>query len=72
MALLRRLYGRLRLHGQPDQEHGGQRVQRKFLGYSFWVAPGGRINRRVAEKARATFKQRVRELTGRSGGLSMQ
>jgi RNA-directed DNA polymerase len=24
--------------------------QRKFLGYSFWVAAGGKIKRRVADK----------------------
>jgi hypothetical protein len=45
--------------------------QRKFLGYSFWVASGGRIHRRVADKAKRTFKQRVRELTRRSGGVSL-
>jgi hypothetical protein len=45
--------------------------RRKFLGYSFWVAAGGKIKRRVADKAMATFKQRVRELTRRSGGYSL-
>ncbi|NYT78064.1 hypothetical protein H0A71_13765 [Alcaligenaceae bacterium] len=45
---------------------------RKFLGYSFWIAPKGVIQRRVATKALATFKQRVRQLTRRSGGRSMQ
>jgi RNA-directed DNA polymerase len=46
--------------------------QRKFLGYSFWVAPGGTIKRRVANKPIAVFKQRVRRLTGRSGGRSLE
>ncbi|MGB8840356.1 MAG: group II intron maturase-specific domain-containing protein, partial [Aliidongia sp.] len=45
---------------------------RKFLGYSFWVTPGGVIKRRVASKPMATFKQRIRQLTGRSGGRSVQ
>ena len=45
--------------------------QRKFLGYSFWVAPGRTIKRRVADKPMAAFKQRVRELTRRSGGRSL-
>lgn len=36
------------------------------------MAPKGVIKRRVASKALATFKQRVRELTRRSGGRSMR
>ncbi|WP_343676379.1 hypothetical protein [Paraburkholderia heleia] len=46
--------------------------QRKFLGYSFWVAPGRVIRRRVADKPLATFKQGIRELTARSCGRSIQ
>jgi hypothetical protein len=46
--------------------------QRKFVGYSFWVAPGGTIKRRVADKPMAAFKQRVRKLTPRSGGRSLE
>ena len=46
-------------------------IGRKFLGYTLWVAPGGEVKREVAAKALATFKQRVRQLTGRSGGRSM-
>ena len=42
-----------------------------YMGYSFWVAPGIKIKRRVATKSIATFKQRVRELTRRSGGYSL-
>jgi RNA-directed DNA polymerase len=44
---------------------------RKFLGCSFWVAKGGAIRCRVADKPLATFTQRVRQLTRHSGGLSM-
>ena len=47
-------------------------TDRKFLGYSFWVAPKGVIKRKVASKALATFRRHVRELTRRSGGRSMQ
>jgi hypothetical protein len=43
---------------------------RKFLGYSFWFAKG-EVKRKVAAKALATFKQRVRQLTLRSGGRGM-
>ena len=45
---------------------------RKFLGYSFWVAPGGVIKRKAADKPLMTFKRRIRQLTRRSGGRSMQ
>jgi hypothetical protein len=44
---------------------------RKFLGYSFWVAPGKRVKLRVAAKALMAMKQRVRQITSRSGGRSM-
>lgn len=71
MALLLKLYGRLRLTVNPTKSTVASVFQRKFLGYSFWVAPGGIIKRRVANKAVTKFKQRVRELTRRSGGFSL-
>jgi RNA-directed DNA polymerase len=71
MALLLRLYDRLRLTVNQTKSTVASVFQRKFLGYSFWVAPGGKIQRRVADKAKRTFKQRVRELTRRSGGYSL-
>ena len=73
MNLLRRLYARLRLKvNETKSAVASVFADRKFLGYSFWVAPQGMVKRRVATKALATFKQRVRELTRRSGGRSMQ
>jgi len=71
MRLLRRLYGRLRLKVNEAKSAIASVFRRKFLGYSFWVAPGGKIKRRVASKAMAMFKQRVRELTRRSCGRSL-
>lgn len=71
MGLLRRLYARLRLTVNETKSTVASVFRRKFLGYSFWVAPGGKIKRRVADKAMATFKQRVRELTRRSCGYSL-
>jgi hypothetical protein len=72
MALLRELYGRLRLTVNETKSAVASAFQRKFLGYSFWVAPGGVIKRRVADKPMAVFKQRVRRLTCRSGGRSLE
>lgn len=73
MNLLRRLYARLRLKvNETKSAVASVFTDRKFLGYSFWVAPKGVVKRRVSTKAVATFKQRVRALTRRSGGRSMQ
>lgn len=72
MTLLLKLYGRLRLTVNAAKSAVASGFQRKFLGYSFWVAPGGKIKRRVADKAMAAFKQRIRELTRRSGGRSLE
>jgi RNA-directed DNA polymerase len=72
MALLLKLYGRLRLKVNQAKSAVASVFQRKFLGYSFWVAAGGKIKRRVAAKAMATFKARVRKLTRRSGGAGLQ
>jgi RNA-directed DNA polymerase len=72
MALLRRLYGRLRLKVNETKSAVASVFGRKFLGYSFWVAPGRVVKRRVADKPLATFRQRVRELTSRSGGRSLR
>jgi RNA-directed DNA polymerase len=44
--------------------------ERKFLGFSFTSDPEPR--RRIAPKAMARFKQRVRELTRRTQGVSLQ
>ena len=72
MALLRRLYGKLRLTVNEAKSAVASVFGRKFLGYSLWVAPGGVVKRKVAAKPLATFKQRIRQLTRRSGGRSMQ
>jgi Group II intron, maturase-specific domain len=40
--------------------------------YSFWVAAGGAVKRRVAPKALEEMKQRVRQITGRNGGRGME
>lgn len=72
MALLLKLYGKLRLTVNQTKSAVASVFQRKFLGYSLWVAAGGKIKRRVANKAWATFKRRVRELTRRSCGRSLE
>lgn len=70
MALLLKVYGRLRLTINQTKSAVASAFRRNFLGYSLWVAPGSKIKRRVADKPVATFKQRVRRPTSRSDGRS--
>ena len=71
MKLLRSLYAKLHLTVNETKSAVASVFGRKFLGYSLWVAKGGLVKRRVANKPMATFKQRIRQLTRRSGGRSM-
>ena len=68
---LRRLYGRLRLQINAAKSAVARPWDRTFLGYSFWVAPGRQVKRRVAPGALATMKAQVRALTGRNRGCSL-
>ena len=70
MALLRQCYAKLRLKVNETKSAVASVKGRKFLGYSFWFAKEG-VKRRVADKALATYKQRIRQLTRRSCGRSM-
>ena len=71
MALLRRCYAKLHLVVNESKSAVASVFGRKFLGYSLWVARTGEVKRKVAEKPLQTFKQRIRELTCRSGGRSI-
>jgi RNA-directed DNA polymerase len=72
MALLRRLYGRLHLAVNEIKSAVASVFGRKFLGYAFWVGPGGVVKRRVADKAIGAFKDRIRELTPRVTGRGLR
>ena len=72
MGLLRRLYTGLRLRINESKSAVDLAPHRKLLGYSFWRAPGGVVKRRVASKAVATMKERVRLLTRRTVGRSIE
>ena len=72
MELLKGLYGQLRLRINEEKSAVARPWNRKFLGYSFWVAPGRTVKRRVAPKALGKMKHRVREITTRNGGRSMK
>ena len=72
MGLLRQLYAGLRLRINESKSAVDLAWKRKILGYSFWVAPGRMVKRRVAGKALATMKESVRHITGRSRGRSIE
>jgi RNA-directed DNA polymerase len=72
MQTLRRLYARLRLRINDAKSAVAKPWDRKFLGYSFWVAAGRKVTPRVASQALEQLKQRVRDITNRNGGRSLK
>ncbi|MGB7647172.1 MAG: group II intron reverse transcriptase/maturase [Pseudomonas fluorescens] len=72
MALLRKLYAGLKLQINEVKSAVASALGRKFLGYELWVAKGREVKCAVAHKALDNFKARIRQLTRRSGGRSME
>jgi RNA-directed DNA polymerase len=72
MGLLRQLYTKLRLRVNESKSAVDLARKRKLLGYSFWIGPGRSVKRRVAGKALATMKEKVRALTRRTVGRSIE
>ena len=60
MALLRRLYGKLRLTVNETKSAVAGVFARKFIGYGLWPGSG---KRKVADNPLRTFKPRIRQLT---------
>jgi group II intron reverse transcriptase/maturase len=71
MAALRCLFAGLRLRINEAKSAVAPATQRQFLGFSFWVAKGRIVRRRIAPKAMSRMKDRVRRITSRSGGRSL-
>src|SRR5262249_22581471 len=68
-SVTRFLTKRLRLQVNASKSAVGRPKDRKFLGFRFtW---GKSIKRAIAPKAVTRFKERIRELTGRSRGRSV-
>jgi RNA-directed DNA polymerase len=72
LASLRSMYATLRLRINEEKSAVARAWTRKFLGYSFWVAAGKQVKRRVAPKALEEMKHRVRQITSRNGGRSLE
>ncbi len=64
------LRGRLKLRVNKEKSAVGKPQERKFLGFSF--TGGVQPRRRLAPKALLRLKERIRELTRRSRGISFE
>ena len=72
LQALRGQYTRLRLRINETKSAVALAWDRKFLGYSFWLAKGQMVKCRVAAKALEELKYQVRAITARSGGRSLE
>ncbi|WP_436108037.1 group II intron reverse transcriptase/maturase [Massilia sp. LjRoot122] len=72
MALLKRQYDKLHLKINESKSAVASAFGRKFLGYALWAAPKGEVKRAVSKKALETFRQKIRQLTRRTGGRSIR
>lgn len=71
LAVLRRRYDRLHLKVNESKTAVASVFGRTFLGYCLWVGPRGEVKRAVADKAIATYKRRIRQITRRRVGCSL-
>ena len=72
MAYLRKLYTGLKLQINEAKSAVTSAFGRKFLGYALWVGKGKEVKCKVAQKPLQSFKARIRQLTRRSGGRSLE
>ena len=72
MALLTRLYAGLKLQVNEAKSAVDSALGRKFLGYELWEAKGREVKFAASRKAQQDFKARIRQLTRRSGGRSLE
>jgi group II intron reverse transcriptase/maturase len=72
MKVLEKLTQKLRLKINVQKSAVARVWERKFLGYGLWRAGNGRLKLKVAPQALKKFRDRIRKMTGRSGGKSLQ
>lgn len=72
LAGLRRPYGRLRLRINESKSAVASVFERSFLGYAFGRLPNAGVKRKVAPKALDRLKDRLRQLTRRTRGRSIE
>jgi len=72
MASLRRLYARLHLKVNEAKSAVRSAFGSRFLGFAFWMAPGGKVQCAVSRPALDAYQRRIRQLTRRSRGQSLE
>ena len=72
MAWLSDAYAKLRLHVNASKSAVDRASQRSFLGFCFWYGAGGVVKRRLSPTAKQVMKTRVRQITRRSRGRSLE
>ena len=65
------LENKLKLKVNKDKSKVDLVTRRKFLGYSFYFSKGG-VEIRIHEKSYERFKTKVKEITNRNTGISME
>jgi RNA-directed DNA polymerase len=71
LAALRGCYAKLALKVNESKTAVASVWGRKFLGYCFWAGPQGVVRRAVAAQALARLRARLRQLTRRTSGRSL-
>jgi len=72
LQALRGCYARLALRVNESKTAVASVWGRKFLGYCLRAAPAGEVKRAVAKQAMHKVRQRIRQLTRRTRGRSLQ
>jgi hypothetical protein len=72
LQALRVCYARLALKVNESKTAVTRAWGRMFLGYCFWAAPAGAVKRAVAKQAPHTMRDRIRQLTRRTRGRSLE
>ncbi|MFT5198064.1 MAG: RNA-directed DNA polymerase [Planctomycetota bacterium] len=72
MRHLLKLYGHLHLTINAAKCAVASAYKRDFLGFGLWSAPGKKLRLRVSKRAFERMKDRVREITSRNRGRSIQ
>lgn len=72
MALMRRLFAKLKLEVNESKSAVARVEDRRFLGFTFGRMQRIKIRPRVSDAALARFKTRIRRLTRRSRGRSLE
>lgn len=72
MAWLRRAFAKLRLRVNESKSTVDLAYRRSFLGFSFWYGAKSTVRLRLSPKAKHAMKTRIRQITRRTRGRSLE